>query len=463
MAGIGFHLGRIFERETYHTDLATAASAGFAFAGPWICGSLASLALYLHSRDHLAPVDQQILFSLVTYAYAGAMVLTSVLAFPTTRYLADQIYAEALDTIAPTFTAAWILHMVVAVALGGAFAAACPLPPAVRILAILILVATTQIWLAGTFVNMLRSYLPVTFSFLGGYAAAVACAMVLGERLGLEGYLAGYWIGLAVVALSLTAYLLLSFPCPRPMDFKFLRDLWKNRMLAVVGFTLAAGVWVDELVLWSGSPMAVRPIPQLATLPPYDVAFTIGALATLPGLAWVLLGVETAFAQVARHIFTSLSEHQPHAMIEKGKHELVDVLKELYWGFVKKQAPVTLLLVVFARQLLEALSLPDHMVHVTRFALLAAPAVLLLQAHSLYVLYFDQPETAAVSTVTFFVGNLVLAKVSLERGYASFGLGSVLAGYFAVWVGGLAINRTLARLEQRVLVGSARSSFSRAR
>jgi uncharacterized membrane protein len=462
MAGIGFHLDRLSSRDTFQSDVATATGAGFVFIGPWIFCSLANLALYFHSVGKISEHDRMLLFSTLTYSYAGAMIFTSFLTFPVTRYLADQIYAERLECIGPTVIATWVVHLLGTIPTFTLFYTACKLPGAIQLLGIMIgAAATTQIWLAGSFISMLRSYLPVSLSFLFGYILATVAGALLGARFGLYGYLLGYWIGLAFVAMSLTIHLMLRFAFPQPMDFRFLKSLPQQRYLLLVGFCLAAGIWADKIVFWMFGPATARPAAYLRTYPPYDVAFTIGMLSILPGMAWILLSIETTFARSARHVFTALSNHEPYSSIERGKVEVLENMQAIFWGLMKVQAPVTLPLLIFTDLVADAIGFPHHMVHIIRFSFLSSLATLLIQAHTLYLLYFDLPRQASLPVVVFFVGNVVLSYISIQVGYSTYGLGNLVASYAAVLVGGLMLNRVRFRLEFHVMVRTAAVSITK--
>ena len=189
MAGIGLDLEQLFETDSLITDLAGYTAAGLVLSGAWIFGLMAMILLFLHSRSELTARELSLMFTIVTYSYAGAMLITSILSLPITRYLADNLHIGRLEAIGPTYAAACFVHLTGAGALGCLFYAVNPLPPHVKLIGVLLLMACTQVWLSAGFIGLLRSYLPVAATFFTGYVVSTLASLWLGSRIGLAGYL----------------------------------------------------------------------------------------------------------------------------------------------------------------------------------------------------------------------------------------------------------------------------------
>src|SRR5205085_821689 len=140
---------------------------------------------------------------------------------------------------------------------------------------------------------------------------------------------------------------------------------------------------------------------HLSFFPAYDVPSSLGALSVLPGLAWLLLAVETGFAQDARHVYTCLRLRGTYDEIHEGKLRVAVNLTRDFWGLMRVQGPITALVIVFAPDILSMLSLPATSAHVLRLTALAAVGQVLLQAEVLYFLYFDAPGRAAMAALVF--------------------------------------------------------------
>jgi uncharacterized membrane protein len=450
MAGIGFDLDNLFNADTFTTDLAGYTAAGLVLSGAWVFGLLAMILLYLHSSSQLSAGDLSLLFTMITYSYAGAMLLTSVLSLPITRYIADCLHEGHLGAIGPTYAAACLLHLVGAVILGGVFYGCNPLPNHLRLFGVILLLACTQVWLSAMFIGILRSYLPVASSFFVGYFVSTIGAIWLGDRHGLAGYLVGFGIGLIFIAMVLTGLLLGMLPYPRRADFGFLRLLRVRPYLSLAGVCLAGATWVDKIVFWC-SPEALTITPLLRSYMPYDVSFFVGYTTALPALTWLLLTVEVTFARNARMIYAGLGNRETREQIHNRKVVLAEDINASLKGLLLIQGTATVFALYYTPQLLDWLGLPDHMVHIVRYSIVGSTGIGLVQAHALYLLYFDLSEAAFATGALYLVGNLTLTLATLRTGYWSYGLGCMISAYLAAFLGAYLLNRNLPRLEYLVM------------
>jgi uncharacterized membrane protein len=461
MAGIGLRLEELFEKDTFTSDAIAHTVAGFVLSGAWVFGIAAIVLTFLASASHLSRMDQAIMFTMITYSNAMAMILTSILTLPTSRYLADALYAGEVETIGPTFVASSVFHMVVGGLMGAAFYAINPLPPVLKLLGTLLTIASTQLWHACAYVNLLRSYVVVVTTFMVGYTLATLGSIRLGEYYGVTGYLFGFLCGLSLIAVMLTAYLQIKLRFSRPLSFKFLRYCIEKPSLMVVGFCMAAGCWVDKAILWYGAKNAIHATPYLRSYPVYDVAFFLGYIASLPALSRILMTVETTFARNVRYLYTGLGRRDTYDRIHADKVELVEGLNADFWGLVRVQAPITLMVLYFAPNILSLLTLPPPPLHIFRLSALAGAGVTLLQSQVLYLLYFDLSAWAVFPSLVYVVANGALTYVTLVAGYWSYGLGNLVAVYAALALGILILNRNLGKLERIALVHFAKLSLGR--
>jgi len=459
MAGIGFELEKFVRRDTYLSDTLSLTGAGLVFSGPWAYGCLAIVALHILAGHQLNPFDRNLFYTMLTYSYAGAMILTGLLTFVVARFLADRIYEQEIRSIGPTYAAAWILHLVLAATLGTVFYSLNPLPPSVKILGVLLLVACTQLWLAGAFVSMLRSYFAVAVCFLTGYLVSALCAISFGQKLGLVGYLLGFWLGLSLIALLMTGLLQRTRAYPHSTDFRFLTFALQRPAFVAVGFSIAAGIWVDKIIFWFSPETGIQATPFLRYYPPYDVTFVLASLTGLPGLAWLLMRVEQEFATNARHIYTCLGDREPFDRIHLGKIRVAEGINEDFWSFLRLQSIISLPVLFFAPQILAFLEIPPYAVHIFRYHCLASLGIVLIQSQVLYFFYFDLPGPALATAGTYLVTNTILTLVTVRLGDWSFGLGQLVATFTAVLVGAAVLNRQIRILEFLVLRHFARQSL----
>lgn len=458
MAGIGFELEKLFEKDTYAADTTAYLTAGFVLAGPWVFGVLSIVLITTFTNTSLPTVDQTVFLLLATLSYALGMFVTAALYLPVTRFVADRLYTGNADSFGPCYAGYCMLHWVIAVIAGYLLLRGADLSPTARLTTLVLIVACTQIWTSATFVSLLRTYAPVAASFLLGYAVSSYGAVTLARSHGLEGALIGFTAGLVILAVVLTTTLFVQFAYPAHSNFGFLRTAVKRPALVGIGVFLAIGTWGDKLLFWF-SDHALTVAGTLRFYPPYDISFFLGYVTAIPAYAHFLLRVETSFARHVRHVYQTLVGREPYRQIRRGKQHMLEAMNRDYVSLIKLQAPVTLLAVHFAPAALNALSLPLHQAHIVQFSALAASAIVVLQVQILYLLYFDLADVALVPAVVYGVGNVAFTAVTLKLGYATYGLGHLAAAFLAATVGVILVNRHAPRLEKLTLVHFAEATL----
>lgn len=459
MAGIGFELERHFDKDTHTGDAVGLLGAGAVFAGPWAFGTAAIVALWLQARQTLASREEALLFALLTCACCMAMHITAPLTFVISRYLADHLYAGNARVVGPCYAGAWIIHLVVAAAAGSLLLLTDNLPASTALLGVAMIVAATHLWLAGAFVTMLRAYGTVAAVFCAGYVVAALLGREMGRRWGLDGYLIGFWCGIAGIAMTLSALLVGKLSFPTSIDLGFLAYAKRRQSFVLTGLALAVGTWCDKLIFWFMPGHGLPISNHLAYFPAYDVPAALGALSVLPGLSWLLLSVETGFAQNARRVYTTLRLRGTFDQIHEEKIRIAAGITRDFWGLMRIQAPITAVVLLFATDILGFLGLPPTSTHILRLNALAAVGQVLLQAEILYFLYFDAPGRSGVVAFAYMMLNLSLTLVSWAAGFWTYGLAPLVATWGAAWFGGWLLDGKIARLESDVLRHFARMAL----
>ncbi|GAF79699.1 unnamed protein product, partial [marine sediment metagenome] len=109
MAGIGFELRKLLQRDTFSGLLQAYGYAGVISSGPWVLSIIGILLLGLLSVGNVKPGIQISEFQVtVTYLIAVSLILSGAIQQGFTRYISDQIYLGNEDKIISTFNAALI-------------------------------------------------------------------------------------------------------------------------------------------------------------------------------------------------------------------------------------------------------------------------------------------------------------------------------------------------------------------
>src|SRR6185295_9817395 len=104
MAGIGFELRKLLERDSL-TGLAQAyAYAAVISSGPWVLSIIGILFVGFMSASAVTPAFWITQFQVsVTYLIAGSLILTGPVQLAFTRFVADRLFEKKMDVVLPNF------------------------------------------------------------------------------------------------------------------------------------------------------------------------------------------------------------------------------------------------------------------------------------------------------------------------------------------------------------------------
>jgi uncharacterized membrane protein len=447
MAGIGFAIKRMFRKDTITADMGAYLSGGLILTGAWVFTAVSIAIVTLASAAELPWRSQALLLAIITCSFCGAQILTSALSLPLTRFVADRLYSRDSGSFGPAYAAASLVHCIAAVALGMNLYCVEPLRPLTRGLGVLLLVACTQIWVATGVSGLMRRPGLVAASYLLSCVVSAVAALLLGRIYQLDGYLGGVTLGMCILALLLTAQLVVRLPFPRAVSFAFFKTALQRYDLAFVGIFLAVGTWIDKIIFWTWESTSLRLTATLHAFPAYDICFFLGYITVVPAFALSLIHLETRVSVQVRKLFSRLLGRESPARVAAAKSQLITAVVKGHELLIRTQLPITLVALFCAPGIVHVLGLSPNQIHLFQFSAIAAIGIVLMQTQLVYLLYFDLSGQAAVTAGVYAVSNLTLNLLSLQFGYWSYGLGHLVAAYTAAAVGMYLVGRALPRLE----------------
>ena len=236
MAGIGFALRRLTDRDDIVGVLQGYAHAAFASTGPLLFTAVAlgsmSLLGHLHA-DRAVVIQFQII---VIYNFALTLITSGPIAMVVTRRLADLIFAkkvrEAPGMVFGAITLTYAIQIPIVAVLYFVIA---DLDAPMRVLAATNFFVITGIWMASVFLSALKAYTVVSKAFAAGAATAIASALLLGTTSSSAGLMFSFSFGLGVTLFTLLARILAEYPYPVIRPFAFLPYFRRYWELAVGG------------------------------------------------------------------------------------------------------------------------------------------------------------------------------------------------------------------------------------
>jgi len=451
MAGISLPLRRLLGSRSILAQTAGYAIAGLSMAGPWL---LTALHMQILGRLELSGIswkELQAFQSIVLYVYAASMLLTGVYQLVAARHLSDRIFVRDRDAVAPAYSAAALLSLL----LHGAAAGVALLllrPAPILALAELALFGAVGLVSSGMiYLGVLRSFPLILAAFAAGMAVAIAVSQVLAPALGLAGLVLGFAAGHGLIAAVFHSRLRTEFPSRQPWDFGLLRTAVRHPALAVVGVAAAGANWIDKMVFWSG-PWSLRSDAGLRVCPLVDNGFFLASFTILPALIILFIRLEGSFHDKYARFFGSLRAGADLPTIRRSRADVVASFDATIVRIAVLQGMATLGAILLAPQLLLAFRQDWISFYVFRTACLGAYLQMLALAILLSSIHLALYRIALAVALLNLLAGAIGAWVTREAGPEYLGMGNVAAGALSLLVGYPSLRSVLANLERHTFM-----------
>lgn len=446
MAGIGFRLQKILQGRSY-TDFTRAYLFSTVIAsGPslLVMVSLALLRYQLQSSFNME--DQKLLVSLFAYLYAFSMIVVGPCLYVVTRYLADMEYLGKLSVYSPTYFSLLKILFLVASIVEWAFIYNLAIPFSAKVILWVLFLLIVGVWIALTFISILRSYGWIVFAFFSGAVASLLLSIPFTNYWGWQGFIGAYTLGQGLIFFILSIRLVTELGMPFQNDFSFLSYFKKQHYLVWICTFYFAGNWIDKFIFWS-SPNAERVLGKLATCPLYDAPIFLAFLTIVPSMAFFLLQMESTFAKNYHFYFESIRRRLPLSSILEQKHKMLTQLYGHFKQFIFFQGIVSLFIVLMMEEICKFFMIAPHQMGIFRIGVLGAFLQMMFVMLLTLLFYFDFLREAFWMSLLYFVSNAFFTLITLQIGLASYGYGITFACFISAFFSFLILDVRLRDLE----------------
>lgn len=455
MAGIGFALRKLAQRDNLSGVLRGFAHSAFITSGPWIFTITAATILTVVGQAALGRDGTAAFRATIIYNFCFSAVFTGPFILPATRHLADRIYERAPES-APTLLVAVLgAIQITAAAIALPFhLLVTDLGPAGAIAATANFALIGGLWAATIFLTALRDHIRVTLAFLAGMAAGCATGAFAAQTAGPLGMIWGFNIGLAVIEFGLIARVLIEYPHDVGVPLGTREHLRRHWELPLIGTLAAAAVWVDKWIMWF-SPLAETEIGGMPTAPLYDSALFAAYLTTLPALTLFTIGVETGFFERYQAFYRGLREHATWDRISSDHRAIIESVLASTRTLAIVQGTATAAAVLAAPAIIGLLRFGNVGIGVFRLAAVGAFLQVAQMFGVVILSYFDLKRRQLWAQGVFLVANGgCTALVSLFLGKAWTGFGFLAGSAIAFAVVYVMVADALRRLPYLAFVAS---------
>ncbi len=440
MAGIGFELRKLLEKDNFMGDMRAFLYAALLSSGPWLLSITCLGVLTALSSAGGREQDGEIFRTTVVYVFAFSLIFVGIFQLVLTRFLADRLYMKDDQALLSAFVACVILVMVGGLFVGLAVFFPGPLPWTYKALAIMLFDAVCLLWLSMIMLSAVKDYNNIVIGFAVGAILSVAGVWALEPLLGLHGRLLGYTLGLMVSVFWFLAIILSEFEQNTRLSFDLLPYFKKYWDLALIGFIYNLAIWADKFVFWLDA--SARSIVEPLTVHDfYEGPLFLSYLSIVPALAVFMVKIETGFYEHYRRYYRSIIEKHPLSTLLEEKGAMADMLKASIREMFIIQGGLTTLCVVFAPEIVSVGGLSPAQVPLLRISFIGSFLQALMSLTVIILFYFDLRKRVLSIAFCYFVLNAGLSQLSLWLGFPFYGFGYAYACFFSLMLGfGLLVN-----------------------
>jgi len=320
-----------------------------------------------------------------------------------------------------------------------------------RLLLLAAFVLMSNVWIATIFLSGMKQYREIVLLYLLGYAVTVAAALAL-RFLKLEGLMAGFVIGQALILTGMMALILRNFPARRFISFEFFDRKLFYPALCAIGLFYNLGVWVDKFIFWFTADTSQAVIGPLRASVIYDLPVFLAYLSIIPGMAIFLVRMETDFVEYYDAFYNAVRTGGSLELIEEHRNSMVETIRLGIFEIVKIQAIASLAVFVLGERILSWMGISTLYLPLLYIDVIAASLQVVLLGVLNVFFYLDKRRIVLALTGSFVLLNVVLTKLSIVLGPAFYGYGFALALLGVVLAGFVMLGRTMERLEYQTFM-----------
>jgi uncharacterized membrane protein len=447
MAGIGFELRKIQQKNSYISDLAAYVYGAMVSSGPWLMSVLCLAVLGVTGTGLLEKSEGEIFRTTVVYTYAASLIFIGIFQLVTTRHLADTLFNKDLEKLSRSYVTILCVVLCTGFPLGTLAVSLLQLSFFYKLITLLLFLTVCSLWIQMIFLSALKDYRTIFYAFVLGTGTSVLSAWLFETYWGLEGFLFGYTLGQAALMFLLLGKILTELPLGKEFwDKTLLQAFSTYKDLAVIGLIYNLAIWIDKILFWS-APDSRLITPMLRAHDLYDSPVFLAYLTIVPAMSMFMIKAETTFYEHYLAYYAKIMERHNLKTILAEKHNIIRVINTGARELLLVQGGLTLVCILFAPQIAETARLSPIQVPLLRTCLVGAFLQALLTMLTILLFYFEFRKSVLVVTSVFLLGNWGLSSISITLGLPYYGYGYCYSCLLALLAGLYLLSKGIRDLE----------------
>lgn len=436
MAGIGFALKRMFQKESFSSRALAYLYSSFIAAGPWIISVVSiNLLLFIMKIANVDIFERNLFSATIVYSFIFSQLIVAPFQLVVTRYISDKLYLKKYEIMKPTFQGIASITFFITLTISIIFYFNKPLPIYYKIFSTYLFIIVSLIWVLIIFLSAVKNYKLIGKAYLYGGILSLALIFYLLENpikfnnLALPtNFLIAYVAGLSLIFIMLLFNFFSTFHYGSIYKYDFISYFGKHAVLCLIGIFYTLGLWIDNLILWV-SDFKVTIYDTFIFAPFYDNAVFLAYLTTIVTLVLFLVTIETEFYSTYKKYFENANSQETLNVIENSKNKMLESLKyNLFYTFTF-QLLISLTLVLTANPLFKILGINYFIRDIFKITTIGAFFNISAFIIILILLYFEKRAKALIISICFFVTNTFFTIFFLYKPIEYTGFGFLIGSF----------------------------------
>ncbi|WP_281886207.1 exopolysaccharide Pel transporter PelG [Paenibacillus sp. YYML68] len=410
MAGIGFQLKTLFDKEGIFGRSQAISYAALVTVGPMICCMLAVTLIQLMMIGGDTPFRVKELFQAGTsYAFAFSIMVSSPLSMFLTRCISDQLYSSRFQLLLPTYYGGMLISLIISAAIGIGFVLFASLQPLEELILFILFMEIVMIWIQVVFISAMKEYKKIALAFalgmllatIGVYLTVYLVQEAATFALLLGWMAAGFFVTAAMLWVEIDKFFQMEEKVP---IFAFLANWKRYASLILIGLFTGICMFEHQLAEWYFHGIWIEDSFKL--LPEYDSAVYFAVLSVMPTLIWFVVSVETAFYPKFRDYYDAILGIGNILEIDRSRREMEKVLVGELAKLMGLQLAFSIFAVACGIKLLPLIGFTARQILTYNILVMSFYMYIMVTIAILLLLYFDDRIGALCLSFMFFVMNV---------------------------------------------------------
>lgn len=454
MAGIGFQLKRIIEKDTgFIHSIKSYGLAVISLNGPMLLCLLAvSIAGLLLRNDTYSSVPKDHILVTITYAFVVSSITTGTYSLILTRYISDCIYQKEYRKVMASFYGGMLPAVVFSFLTSGALVVFAKLQVEYGLCVLILLSIVSIIWLEMIYLSAVNDNKGISVGFLAGNIVIVFMMLFLGfiPTQWELGYIFLCFIaGFFVTALLLLIQIRNVFEEEDKSYFEWVSYMKKFPDLWLTGLFYTLGLYFPCLYYrFSSENFIVNGF--LTMQKDFDFPFYISVLSIVPGLVFFVVKFETELHIKCNEFFSAISNYGTYNEIKFFMESLKKTISHFFYKLCIVQLAVMSILIFFSFRVGKGPFVDFKMYFILWMCVLAMGFTLIMYVAKIVLLYFDERLFAYYISV-FYMVSVMLMTLFINRDGLQ-GLGFMVASAVSAFLAYMLLVLFLKKIKNQVFM-----------